>query len=1169
MSGKDKYYWSQLRGALTAGQWSAQFPAKAPNGTALSWSELFRKFNKHCIGYSDVAEVASQTHALALLLAANSKDQDGDSPPQTGEFPLELGDESVLPQERKAEAKGGYETLKKLESSNFDTLNFALAYYAYALGNPSECLSHLRKVPDVSHISEHMAGTSRSTTLSLQVPGGAPPSISSAGGTSTSESPADLNDGRAWAMTESFRSICLQGMSNEKLYPAEPDKALAVYSTALPLLSQTASELISTPITSASSSGKVNFASFTRFRELWRWVEYLIWRAVALGARICDITREDTHNVLWSWLAHYSLCSAAWPAAFRPAHRCTVSSLYIRALVLRNRIPLPLLPTVEVGKPPRWLHTARAVIQEYRAILSVCTRFPRAGERNVKVEEFVDLCVAVWEASGAVGDYAGWVIDVLWWATRMTFNSFRIMRHLTRLLHVSGDTPLAKRTLKLYVQIVSKAWQADGAGGAGSLAEGDNTDSNRHWVETLVAGARMLCATAANAIAPDDVEGGMADAREAGRLVTLARTRLDADESDLVAAVDLAEGVWNTVMAFKERDPHSRPARLAQAHALFLQAVATHPTPAAYHHLALSFARPTGPAYDLEQATLHAGRAVEGDSREIRYWHLLALLLAAAEQWKAAEEILERGAELGEPPVPQEDELANANGNGNLNPELLTADGRAIDGLPPAADSVHPIAKRASVPPPIYLLDTSEVGIPPGADLLLPVADHPAPSRQQLFEYSLQLRMTQVALIEHVDGAEGAEGKWLEVFAWIAERRGVAAAASESGRHPVGMNNLKSPSELVLSVSRSSHDKGPSEPSPSHVQQQPASAVPLDDEHEPLTLPIPIIPITISPATPDEVTRNLSTTDHKLTENIVEEKEKPNGTGNGSVDGSRGRSLSIDRGDTSKSKKMQQMLKNRVNKGQARISTISKRIGSGVVRNGTLRRSNSTPDFHAVLRQTSYQASSIHSRRPNVGSLIRRNSITPSASPPPPPTVPAAAHSKWNHTTARETRLESDLWLMSAATFRRLGKIEQAKGAIQEAEVKDEGNPAVWVQLGLYHVALGHTQHAIDAFQKALFINPDDVPASVHMCRLYLTPEGSSRTAEDEVDANNVDLVAGMLAHLTRGPGWDVPEAWYFLAKAYGMQDRKDRARECLSLALQLSEQRGVREAASAVGWCI
>jgi len=46
----------------------------------------------------------------------------------------------------------------------------------------------------------------------------------------------------------------------------------------------------------------------------------------------------------------------------------------------------------------------------------------------------------------------------------------------------------------------------------------------------------------------------------------------------------------------------------------------------------------------------------------------------------------------------------------------------------------------------------------------------------------------------------------------------------------------------------------------------------------------------------------------------------------------------------------------------------------------------------------------------------------------------------------------SDLWLMSAATFRRSGKIEQAKGAIQEAEVKDEGNPAVWVQVSFYSI---------------------------------------------------------------------------------------------------------------------
>ena len=45
-------------------------------------------------------------------------------------------------------------------------------------------------------------------------------------------------------------------------------------------------------------------------------------------------------------------------------------------------------------------------------MLNVGTKFPRTGERNVPVEEFVNLCVATWEVSGAVGERAGWVLDV-------------------------------------------------------------------------------------------------------------------------------------------------------------------------------------------------------------------------------------------------------------------------------------------------------------------------------------------------------------------------------------------------------------------------------------------------------------------------------------------------------------------------------------------------------------------------------------------------------------------------------------------------------------------------------------------------------------------------------------------------------------------------------------
>jgi hypothetical protein len=118
--GKDTHYWTQLRSALAGGQWAAQIPAKTPNGSTLSWSELLRKFNKHCKGFVDFAEIASQTQALALLLGANSRDEDQDGAEDTPYGSLALGNECVLPEELVGEAIIGYETLRKLECSNLD-----------------------------------------------------------------------------------------------------------------------------------------------------------------------------------------------------------------------------------------------------------------------------------------------------------------------------------------------------------------------------------------------------------------------------------------------------------------------------------------------------------------------------------------------------------------------------------------------------------------------------------------------------------------------------------------------------------------------------------------------------------------------------------------------------------------------------------------------------------------------------------------------------------------------------------------------------------------------------------------------------------------------------------------------------------------------------------------
>jgi hypothetical protein len=123
--GKDKHYWSQLRAVLTAGQWSSPCPAKTPKGVTLSWSELLRKFNKHAKGFTDVAEVASQTQALSILLGADATENVQKDDESDGQ--LALGGECLLPEERFEEASAGLEVLMKLKASNFD-VRFAMFF---------------------------------------------------------------------------------------------------------------------------------------------------------------------------------------------------------------------------------------------------------------------------------------------------------------------------------------------------------------------------------------------------------------------------------------------------------------------------------------------------------------------------------------------------------------------------------------------------------------------------------------------------------------------------------------------------------------------------------------------------------------------------------------------------------------------------------------------------------------------------------------------------------------------------------------------------------------------------------------------------------------------------------------------------------------------------------
>jgi hypothetical protein len=409
-----------------------------------------------------------------------------------------------------------------------------------------------------------------------------------------------------------------------------------------------------------------------------------------------------------------------------------------------------------------------------------------------------------------------------------------------------------------------------------------------------------------------------------------------------------------------------------------LRSINLYPTHSAYFHIALSFARP-GPSQDFKQAIENAGLALQGDPNEIRYWHLLGLLLAATEQWKAAGEILERGAELGEEPG-DENEGGDGEGDGegdrkgggedgkdgdqsahsSIGGETLEADNRTLrrppsvsingDGRVDLQDSDHRTAKgngipntklerneTYSTPSPLYLLENDVTRIPAAASLLMPTPDHDLPSKQDVFEYALQLRMTQAALSEVVEGAEGAELKWVNIFSWHAEKKGTGSEStflftlskilSGTSYSHLTIEATPRPS---MDGSRSSPDKSASfAVTPSLTSSDHTHAQALHHAEKEALSNLQPIPITISPAPPDTEQRSVRTSS---------EKSEKKSYGGLRVK----RSTSIDR-DTSTSKKVQQMLKNRVDKGRAGITTISRKIGSGVVKNGSPKRSNSTP----------------------------------------------------------------------------------------------------------------------------------------------------------------------------------------------------------------------------------
>ncbi|KAF9926655.1 hypothetical protein FBU30_003799 [Linnemannia zychae] len=148
---------------------------------------------------------------------------------------------------------------------------------------------------------------------------------------------------------------------------------------------------------------------------------------------------------------------------------------------------------------------------------------------------------------------------------------------------------------------------------------------------------------------------------------------------------------------------------------------------------------------------------------------------------------------------------------------------------------------------------------------------------------------------------------------------------------------------------------------------------------------------------------------------------------------------------------------------------------------------------------------------------------------------------------ARANKVLATLWLMSASSFRRLDRMEEALRAIEEAERIDASNPDVWYNLGLLYAAQDDQETASVSFSKALALAP------YHAACL-------TRVGQSYLEAGSLDMAESVLETTTKAQGWNSAEAWFYLGKVFEASDRLVRAKECLWYALDLEQSRPIRE---------
>ncbi|KAJ2076802.1 hypothetical protein H4R24_005496 [Coemansia sp. RSA 988] len=366
--------------------------------------------------------------------------------------------------------------------------------------------------------------------------------------------------------------------------------------------------------------------------ELVNWAEEALYRRAMMSVALGDNT-GGMHELA----SYLRTMDGVTPTTFRAFRRLRANRLYMRMIRQAVKAAAP-----DRGVAAETRDDAMAAHQRQMALLKTCYAFPKASETHEEVLHETDSAVRDWDVLGAFTrvDLLK-LLELLYEAVHLTYNSPQVLRHLVHTLIRVGDYHEASLALSTYRMLVERQLErvrkAVTGGSETSVVFGPNTESIDNILRTAAVGARLHLVH-------------LGSAHECLSVIHFARDVADSMEAcdpehrvappaalHIQAQLALWKGAAHGRLAQRSRDPDNRAEHHTAALLLLQQAVEQSPLLYdAHYHLALEQALG---ARNVAAATAAAKQAVELDAGRLEAWHLLALLSTARKDYAQAQQI--------------------------------------------------------------------------------------------------------------------------------------------------------------------------------------------------------------------------------------------------------------------------------------------------------------------------------------------------------------------------------------------------------------------------------------------------------------------------------------------------------------------------------------------------